>query len=88
MQYEQFSYSDRYKVFVDLFNLASFLIPLEFRPPLSDNLERTLSIHLSGSAMRDVEEMRKRFEELKQIGDKAKSSIEQEIPEELVGTSV
>jgi len=38
--------------------------------------------------MRDVEEMRKRFEELKQIGDKAKSSIEQEIPEELVGTSV
>jgi len=38
--------------------------------------------------MRDVEEMRKRFEELKQIGDKAKSSTEQEIPEELVGTSV
>ncbi|XP_065885137.1 tryptophan 2,3-dioxygenase-like isoform X2 [Dysidea avara] len=80
--------SDRYKVFVDLFNLASFLIPLEFRPPLTDDLERKLSIHLSGSAMRDVEEMRKRFEELKQIGEKARSSTEREIPEEIIGTSV
>jgi len=73
---------------VDLFNLATFLIPFEFRPPISKDLERTLSIHLSGSAMRDIEEMRKRFDELKQIGDKARSSTEREIPEEIIGTSV
>ncbi|CAF1423024.1 unnamed protein product [Rotaria magnacalcarata] len=36
--------SDRYKVFVDLFNLASFLIPREFIPKLSNVMRLRLSV--------------------------------------------
>jgi len=36
--------SDRYKVFIDLFNLASFLIPREFIPKLTNEMKLRLSI--------------------------------------------
>ena len=35
--------SDRYKVFIDLFNLASFLIPREFIPKLTNEMKVCLS---------------------------------------------
>ena len=37
------SCSDRYKVFLDLFNLASFLIPRDRIPPLSSRMKLKLS---------------------------------------------
>jgi len=36
--------SDRYKVFVDLFNLSTFLIPRDKIPPLTPAMKRRLSI--------------------------------------------
>jgi len=36
--------SDRYKVFLDLFNLASFLIPREFIPKLTSEMKLRLSV--------------------------------------------
>lgn len=36
-------FSDRYKVFIDLFNLASFLIPREFIPKLTNEMKIRLS---------------------------------------------
>lgn len=33
-QYLKSTLSDRYKVFLDLFNLSTFLIPREYLPPL------------------------------------------------------
>ena len=36
--------SDRYKVFLDLFNLSTYLIPREYIPPLSHQMRRSLSI--------------------------------------------
>ncbi|UJR14691.1 hypothetical protein I4U23_001684 [Adineta vaga] len=36
--------SDRYKVFIDLFNLASFLIPREFIPKLTNEMRIRLSV--------------------------------------------
>jgi len=73
---------------VDLFNLSTFLIPLEFRPPLTEDVERILNVHLSGSAMKDIEEVRKRLKELQVMGEKAKARTEQGYSPELVGTSV
>lgn len=35
--------SDRYKVFIDLFNLASFLIPREFIPKLTSEMRTRLA---------------------------------------------
>lgn len=35
--------SDRYKVFVDLFNLSTYLIPRQYIPPLTRSMKRTLS---------------------------------------------
>ena len=37
--------SDRYKVFLDLFNLSTFLIPREYIPPLTPNMKQRLSIY-------------------------------------------
>lgn len=37
-----FSLSDRYKVFVDLFNLSNFLIPRDQIPPLSSSMKARL----------------------------------------------
>ena len=36
--------SDRYKVFLDLFNLSTYLIPRDYIPPLSHKMKRSLSI--------------------------------------------
>ena len=38
--------SDRYKVFVDLFNLSNFLIPRDFIPPLSSSMKMRLRTSL------------------------------------------
>jgi len=39
-----FLFSDRYKIFIDLFNLASFLIPREFIPKLTSEMKYRLSV--------------------------------------------
>lgn len=36
--------SDRYKVFVDLFNLSTFLIPKQYLPTLPKSLKKKLAI--------------------------------------------
>ena len=36
--------SDRYKIFIDLFNLAAFLIPREFLPKLTTEMKMRLAI--------------------------------------------
>ncbi|VDM61177.1 unnamed protein product [Angiostrongylus costaricensis] len=45
--------SDKYKVFLDLFNLSTWLIPREYIPSLSPRMVKTLSEHsnLSGAMM-------------------------------------
>ncbi|XP_045206655.2 tryptophan 2,3-dioxygenase-like [Mercenaria mercenaria] len=43
-QYLRSTISDRYKVFLDLFNLSAFLIPRVYIPPLTNSMKRTLSI--------------------------------------------
>ena len=37
--------SDRYKVFLDLTNLASFLVTRDRIPPLTMNIKKSLSVH-------------------------------------------
>jgi len=36
--------SDRYKVFVDLFNLSTFLVPRQYSPALTQRMQRNLSM--------------------------------------------
>uniref|UniRef100_A0A1I8JP70 Tryptophan 2,3-dioxygenase n=1 Tax=Macrostomum lignano TaxID=282301 RepID=A0A1I8JP70_9PLAT len=43
-QYLRSTVSDRYKPFVDLFNLSTFLIPRSRIPPLTPKMKRSLSI--------------------------------------------
>ncbi|KAL4230055.1 tryptophan 2 [Mactra antiquata] len=43
-QYLRSTISDRYKVFLDLFNLSAFLLPRDYIPPLTSAMKRTLSI--------------------------------------------
>lgn len=43
-QYLRSTVSDRYKVFLDLFNTSTFLIPRAYIPPLTRSLKRQLSI--------------------------------------------
>lgn len=43
-QYLRSTLSDRYKPFVDLFNLSTFLIPRDYIPPLSRQMKMRLSI--------------------------------------------
>jgi len=42
-QYLRSTLSDRYKVFLDLFNLSTFLIPRSSIPPLSNDIKATLN---------------------------------------------
>lgn len=44
-QYLRSTLSDRYKVFVDLFNLSTFLIPRSYIPPLSSSMRSHLSVN-------------------------------------------
>jgi len=36
--------SDRYKVFVDLFNLSTYLVPRQYSPQLTQRMQRSLSV--------------------------------------------
>lgn len=42
-QYLRATVGDRYKVFLDLFNLSTYLIPRGYIPPLNSRMKRTLS---------------------------------------------
>ena len=55
-QYLRSTVSDRYKVFIDLFNLSTYLIPRTYIPPLNKRLRRTLSVLIHESTPRDWEE--------------------------------
>lgn len=48
-QYLRSTLSDRYKVFVDLFNLSTFLIPRHTIPPLSSLMKKQLSLRHDGN---------------------------------------
>jgi tryptophan 2,3-dioxygenase len=37
--------SDRYKIFLDLFNMSTFLIPRNMIPPLTDEMKTMLRTH-------------------------------------------
>lgn len=39
-----YSFSDRYKVFLDLFNLSTFIIPRSYVPPLTQQMKYRLSL--------------------------------------------
>lgn len=43
-QYLRSTLSDRYKVFLDLFNLSTFLIPRENIPPLTMEMQKALNL--------------------------------------------
>ncbi|KAL4713496.1 hypothetical protein ACJJTC_010481 [Scirpophaga incertulas] len=43
-QYLRSTLSDRYKVFLDLFNLSTFLLPRSQIPPLDDGVKRSLNL--------------------------------------------
>uniref|UniRef100_A0A2H1V7M7 SFRICE_024725 n=1 Tax=Spodoptera frugiperda TaxID=7108 RepID=A0A2H1V7M7_SPOFR len=43
-QYLRSTLSDRYKVFLDLFNLSTFLLPRSLIPPLDDNMKKSLTL--------------------------------------------
>ncbi|XP_015190735.1 PREDICTED: tryptophan 2,3-dioxygenase [Polistes dominula] len=47
-QYLKSTLSDRYKVFLDLFNLSTFLIPRHLIPPLTKQMKTRLSISWNG----------------------------------------
>ncbi|KAK2584738.1 hypothetical protein KPH14_007069 [Odynerus spinipes] len=47
-QYLKSTLSDRYKVFLDLFNLSTFLIPRHLIPPLTKQMKTRLSIAWNG----------------------------------------
>lgn len=47
-QYLKSTLSDRYKVFLDLFNLSTFLVPRHMIPPLSKQMKTKLSIAYNG----------------------------------------
>lgn len=44
------SFSDRYKVFVDLFNLSTFLIPRSYIPKLSPSMRSKLCLWKNGKS--------------------------------------
>ncbi|XP_006622334.1 tryptophan 2,3-dioxygenase isoform X1 [Apis dorsata] len=47
-QYLKSTLSDRYKVFLDLFNLSTFLIPRHMIPPLTKEMKSMLSVSYNG----------------------------------------
>ncbi|CAG5128211.1 unnamed protein product, partial [Candidula unifasciata] len=55
-QYLRSTVSDRYKVFLDLFNMSTYLIPRHYIPPLSRSLKRQLSILIHETMPRDSDE--------------------------------
>lgn len=79
-QYLRSTLSDRYKVFVDLFNLATFHLPLEYIPPLPRRVKRLLSI--SNNEIPKLETLslsrRKQMEEIKQKSEEDEEEEEEE----------
>ncbi|BFZ14517.1 hypothetical protein BsWGS_17556 [Bradybaena similaris] len=55
-QYLRSTVSDRYKVFLDLFNMSTYLIPRDYIPPLSRSLKRQLSVLIHESMPRDSDD--------------------------------
>ncbi|XP_046569229.1 tryptophan 2,3-dioxygenase-like [Haliotis rubra] len=53
-QYLRSTISDRYKVFLDLFNLSTFLVPRAYIPKLSSRLKRRLSVLSADQLMDDI----------------------------------
>merc|ERR1719370_1004819 len=47
-QYLRSTLSERYKVFIDLFNLSTFLVPRNLVPPLTPQMKSTLRTHMGG----------------------------------------
>ena len=45
LQYLRSTLSDRYKIFLDLFNMSTFLIPRDEIPPLTDEMKTQLRTH-------------------------------------------
>ena len=43
LKFVYFCFSDRYKVFIDLFNLSTFLIPRHYIPELSLEMKHALT---------------------------------------------
>jgi len=41
--------SDRYKVFVDLFNLSTFFVPRQYTPALTQRMQRSLSMIIAST---------------------------------------
>jgi len=48
-QYLRATVSDRYKVFLDLFNLTTFLLPRKYLPKLTARMKRLLSSTMNGT---------------------------------------
>ncbi|XP_059060969.1 tryptophan 2,3-dioxygenase isoform X2 [Achroia grisella] len=48
-QYLRSTLSDRYKVFLDLFNLSTFLLPRSLIPPLDDSMKKSLNLMWGGN---------------------------------------
>jgi len=46
-QYLRSTLSERYKVFIDLFNMSTFLVPRNLIPPLTPQMKSTLRTHAS-----------------------------------------
>ncbi|XP_014247244.1 tryptophan 2,3-dioxygenase [Cimex lectularius] len=44
-QYLRSTLSDRYKVFLDLFNLSTFLLPRQYIPPLTSSMRNKLNVY-------------------------------------------
>ncbi|OXU19795.1 hypothetical protein TSAR_007490, partial [Trichomalopsis sarcophagae] len=55
-QYLKTTLSDRYKVFVDLFNLSTFLIPRQLIPPLTKGMKTKLSMAWGYWGLEDEED--------------------------------
>lgn len=62
-QYLRSTLSDRYKVFVDLFNMSTFLLPRDLIPRLTPDMKRILHTH-AGFDKDDEEELQEELTEL------------------------
>jgi tryptophan 2,3-dioxygenase len=60
-QYLRATVSDRYKVFLDLFNLSTFLIPRQYIPELSRRMKRRLSVLMMDELVTDDEDEEQEF---------------------------
>jgi hypothetical protein len=60
--------SDRYKVFVDLFNLSTYLIPRAYIPPLSGHMKRRLSVLCADQLLDDHDEQNETGHDVNETG--------------------